>query len=123
MRKLFLLLFASVFLLASMANAAAAASTEAVRVEVIAYVDTNGDKLMSDGEGIDNIPVYVDVDGQRQVKIMERGKLIFSLPYANVERLKVEIPYLAVAEEIKPKDNQAQVIFRLKSPELPVYLP
>ena len=78
---------------------------------------------MSDGEGIDNVPVYTDVDGQRQVKIMARGKLIFSLPYANVERLKVEIPYLAVAEEIKPKDNQAQVIFRLKSPELPVYLP
>lgn len=100
-----------------------ALAEEAVRVEVFAYVDINGDKLMNAGEGIDNVPVFVDVDGQRQVKVMDGGKVTFSLPYANVEIVKVEIPYLAVGEEIRPKDNVAEVSFRFNAPELPVYLP
>ncbi len=101
------------------------ASAQATRVEILIYLDINGDKLMSDGEGIENLPVIADVNGQRQVKMSQGGQVIFSLPYANSENLRIEIPYLALAEEAKTdsKTGLAKVEFRLVSPELPVYLP
>lgn len=100
-----------------------AQAQQSTRLTVYAYVDINGDKMMNEGEGIDLIPVYVEVDGQRQAKIAEEGKLTFSLPYVDIETIKVEIPYLAMGEEVEPDDGQAVVSFRIKAPELPVYLP
>jgi len=116
--KLFLFLCVLVFTLAPSARA-----EESVRLEVAVYLDINGDKIMSDGEGITNVTVIVDVDGHRQAKSTNNGLVIFSLPYANIQTIHVEVPYFALADEVKPKDNLAQVNFRLKSPELPVYLP
>ncbi|MBT3391381.1 MAG: hypothetical protein HN413_13345 [Chloroflexi bacterium] len=98
-------------------------ATQSTRLTIYAYVDINSDKMMSDGEGIDRIPIYVEVEGQRQAKIAENGKITFSLPYAIIQAIKVEIPYLAVAEEVQPKDEQAVVSFRIQAPEFPVYLP
>jgi hypothetical protein len=101
-----------------------AQAQQSTRLTVYAYVDINADKMMNDGEGIDLIPVYVEVDGQRQAKIADEGKVTFSLPYVNIETIKVEIPYLAMGEEVDPDDELVAVVaFRVKAPELPVYLP
>ena len=107
------------------ANAGAQAADQATRVVVSVYLDINGDKLMSEGEGIENLPVIADVDGQRQIKMTQGGQAAFSLPYANTENLRIEVPYLALADEAKANDKTglAQVAFRLVSPELPIYLP
>ena len=120
MKRVFFI-FTLVFLATSIAPSAQA--EEAVRVEVVAFVDSNGDKLMSRGEGLENAAVILTVGDHSQVKMLEAGKVTFSLPYADVEEVRVEIPYLAVGEETKPRDGVAQVKFRLTAPELPVYLP
>ncbi len=96
---------------------------EAVRVEVFAFVDRNGDKLMSQSEGIENTPIILTVGDRSQVKILKEGRVTFSLPYAEVEEVRVEIPYLAIGDESKPRNGVAQIKFRLDPPELPVYLP
>jgi hypothetical protein len=100
-----------------------ARAEEAVRLEVRAFVDFNGDKLISAGEGIENAAVIITAGERSQTKLLEKGKATFSLPYLDVEAIQVEIPYLALGEEAKPKDGQALVQFRLDAPELPVYLP
>lgn len=119
--KRMLLIFILVFLVTPIVRSAQA--EEAVRVEVTAFVDSNGDKLMSRGEGLESAAVILTVGDHSQVKSLEAGKVTFSLPYADVEEVRVEIPYLAVGEETRPKDGVAQVKFRLAAPELPVYLP
>jgi hypothetical protein len=97
---------------------------QATRVSIAVYLDINGDKLMSAGEGIENLPVIVDVDGQRQNKMTRGGQVDFSLPYANTDNLRIEVSYLALAAEVTTdKDGVARVEFRLTAPELPVYLP
>ena len=83
----------------------------------------NGDKLFSRGEGLENAVVFLTVGDHSQVKALVGGKVTFSLPYAEVDEVRVEIPYLAVGEESRPRDGVAQVKFRLDAPELPVYLP
>ena len=119
-----ILLWALVVLLALAALASSVqAQEEAIRVEVFAFVDRNGDKLMSRGEGIENTPVFLTVGDRGQVGVLREGKVVFSLPYVEVTEVRVEIPYLAIGEETRPRDGVAQTKFRLDPPELPVYLP
>ncbi len=116
-------LFLSILPILLLAVAHPARAEESVRLNVAVYLDTNGDKIMSDGEGIENVLVIVDVDGHRQARSTRGGLVSFTLPYANIQTIHVEVPYFALADEVKPRDNLAEVDFRLKSPELPVYLP
>lgn len=110
-------------LVALSAVSAAHAQEQAVRVEVSAFIDFNGDKLMSRGEGLESAAVLLTVGDHTQVKTLKTGKAVFSLPYAEVDEVRVEIPYLALGDETRPRDGIAQVKFRLEAPELPVYLP
>ena len=122
MKRILLWLLVLLLALAALASSVHA-QEEAIRVEVFAFVDRNGDKLMSRGEGIENTPVFLTVGAHSQVRSLVGGKVTFSLPYAEVDEVRVEIPYLAVGEESRPRDGVAQVKFRLDAPELPVYLP
>ena len=101
----------------------AAAQENTTRLSVLVYLDINGDKLMSEGEGIERLTVIADVDGQRQAKVLQGGQAHFSLPYPELTNIRIEVPYLALADENQPKEREAEVRFRLESPELPVYLP
>jgi hypothetical protein len=100
-----------------------AAADEPTRLTVLVYLDINGDKLMSEGEGIERLTVIADVDSQRQAKSLQGGQADFSLPYSKLTDIRIEVPYLALAKEVNLKDDQAEIGFRLESPELPVYLP
>ena len=121
--KVRVVLFLILILSLVIAPSARANSEETVRVEVTAFVDFNGDKLMNAGEGIENAVVLVSVGERSQAKTLEGGRANFSLPYPQVETVQVEIPYLALGEEARSREGTAQVQFRLDAPELPVYLP
>ena len=71
---------------AAVAKAGTQAADQATRVVVSVYLDINGDKLMSEGEGIENLPVIADVDGLRQIKMTQGGQATFSLPLSTTIR-------------------------------------
>ncbi len=102
-------------------------AADGVRVEVRVYLDVNGDRVMSAGEGVSGLPVTLRL-GERapQTRLTEDGLAVFPLGAWTAQdgEAQVDIPYLAASERVKIAKEGATVIeFRLPAPEIPVYLP
>ena len=98
-------------------------------LRTFAYVDENGDQLMSPTEGAEGLEVVFmestyDRLGSRYTK---EGQAVFCLyPGLYGKTVRVEIPYLHKAQDVQiPKslNKDIEAWFRLEQPILPLYLP
>ncbi len=115
------------FLVVLLSLVSLAAGKVPARLEVLLYLDANGDRLMNTGEGVQGVPVLLKIDGDvEDQRLTQDGRVVFPLGYPLDEnsRIQVEIPYLATAQKVSVGNTETlRAEFRLDAPELPVYLP